>query len=421
MPLLKQTRLIGVIYLENSLTAGVFTPTKMAILQLLASEAAISLENSRLYGELQQREMRVRRLVDANIVGIVIASLDGSIIDANNAFLRIVGYTRADLAAGLLRWTELTPPEWRETDDQRLIESRATGIAEPYEKEFLKKDGGRVPVLVGSALFDGQHEGVAFVIDLTDLKRAEEAARESERRYNEMRMQLAYANRVATVGQLSASIAHEVNQPLSGILMNASACLRMLAADPPNIAGASKTVQRAIRDANRASDVVRRLRALFTKTDTKFESLDLNDAIRQVLALSKAELQSHRILVRSKLAECPLPVEGDRIQLQQLLLNLIKNAADSMSTLEDGPRQLSISSEIADSDTVVAVEDTGLGVDAANLERIFDAFYSTKPDGLGVGLTICRAIVEAHGGRLWVEPALPRGAIFRFTLPLTMG
>jgi PAS domain S-box-containing protein len=417
MPLLKQTRLVGVIYLENNLVSGVFTPAKMAVLQLLASEAAISLENSRLYRELQEREMRVRRLVDSNIVGIVIASLDGSIIDANEAFLRIVGYDRDDLDAGVLRWTELTPAEWRETDEQRMAGMQATGIVEPYEKEFLRKDGTRVPVLVGGALFDGQNEGVGFIVDLTDRKRAEGAARESERRYHEIRMQLAHANRVATVGQLSAAIVHEVNQPLAGILMNASTCLRMLAADPPNIVGASKTARRAIRDANRASDVIGRLRALFAKTETRTETLDLNGAIREVLALSRAELQSHRIVVRLRFADDLPPVIGDRIQLQQLLLNLIKNAADSMSTSEEGPRELAISTEATASDVMVAVEDTGPGLSTANLEHIFEPFYSTKAGGLGVGLSICRAIVEAHRGRLWVQPAVPNGAVFQFTLP----
>jgi PAS domain S-box-containing protein len=419
LPLLKQTRLVGVIYLENNLTAGVFTPARLAVLELLASEAAISLENSRLYAELQEREARVRRLVDANVVGIVIASVDGRIIEANDAFLRIVGYTREDFSARPLRWLEMTPAEWRETTERRVAELKLTGVAEPHEMEFFKKDGSRVPVLVGTAMFDDwQNEGVAFVVDLSDRKRAEEAARESERRYNEMRMQLAHANRVATVGQLSASIAHEVNQPLSGILVNAATCLRMLAAEPPNVAGASETVRRAIRDANRASDVIQRLRALFTKTDsTTTEVLDLNEAILEVLALSRAELQSRRIVVRLQLAEALPLVDGDRIQLQQLLLNLIRNAVDALSASKVGPRQLAISTESVDSNVCVAVEDSGPGVDPASFGNIFDAFYSTKPGGLGVGLSICRAIVEAHRGKLSVKQALPRGAIFQFTLP----
>jgi PAS domain S-box-containing protein len=420
LPLFKQARLVGVLYLENNLTTGVFTPARLALLELLASEAAISLENSRLYSELREREARVRRLVEANVIGIVIASVDGRILEANDAFLRIVGYDRVDLAAGNLRWVDMTPPEWRRTTEQRVAELRLTGVTEPHELEFFRKDGSRAPVLVGTAMFDDwQNEGVAFVVDLTERRQAEEAARESDRRYNEIRAQLAHANRVATVGQLSASIAHEVNQPLSGILVNAATCLRMLAADPPNLSGAAETVRRAIRDANRASDVIQRLRALFTKTDsTPSELLDLNEAIRDVLALSRAELQSRRVVVRLRFAEALPLVRGDRIQLQQLLLNLVKNAVDSLSASEEGSRQVSISTELAGGDVQVAIEDSGPGIEPANLGSIFEAFYSTKPGGLGVGLSICRAIVEAHRGTLSAKPASPHGAIFQFTLPV---
>jgi PAS domain S-box-containing protein len=419
LPLLKQARLAGIIYLENDLAAGVFTPKRLAMLEVLASAAAISIENSRLYRELQEREARVQRLVDANVVGIVIASIDGRILEANEAFLRIVGYGRDELVAGDLRWSDMTPAEWRETTERRVAQLRLTGVAEPHEMEFFKKDGSRVPVLVGTAMFDDwQNEGVAFVVDLSDRKQAEEAARESERRYNEIRTRLAHANRVATVGQLSASIAHEVNQPLAGILLNAATCLRMLAASPPNTAGASETVRRAIRDANHASEVIRRLRALFARTEsTTTEVLDLNEVIREVLALSKSELQSRRVVVRLGFAETLPPVQGDRVQLQQLLLNLIRNAVDSLSTSEDGPRLLVISTESSAPNVLVAVEDSGPGVDPASLGNIFDAFYSTKPGGLGVGLSICRAIVDAHGGGLSVKPASPRGAIFQFSLP----
>ena len=418
MPLLKQTRPIGVIYLENNLTSGVFTPARMALLELLASEAAISLENSQLYGQLREREARLRRLVEANVVGIVIAALDGRIIDANDAFLRIVGYDREDVAAGLPRWQDLTPSEWHATDEQRVALVQAKGVAEPYEKEFFKKDGTRVPVLLGSALFeDEQNEGVAFVVDLTERKQAEAAARESERRYNEMRMQLAHANRVATVGQFSASIAHEINQPLAGILLNASTGLRMLAADPPNVQGARETLGRSARDANRASDVIRRLRALYGKTTPTTERLDINEAIREVLVLSNAELQDHGVALELRLADDLASIEGDRVQLQQVLLNLVRNAVDAMSSSEGLTRRLRISTETADSSALVAVEDSGPGVSPTDLAHIFESFYSTKSGGLGVGLSICHGIIEAHGGKLWVTGAVPHGAIFRFTLP----
>ena len=331
LPILRQTRLLGMLYLENNLTPHAFTPARMAVLKLLASEAAISMENTRLYDDLQEREARVRRLVDSNIIGIFIWNLDGRIMEANEAFLTITGYTHHDLLhdllASRLRWNELTPADWREADEQRIVELHASGIVQPYEKEFFKKDGTRVPVLVGGAIFDGaQNEGVAFVVDLSDRKQAQEAARASERRYHEIQMEMAHANRIGTIGQLSASIAHELNQPLTGIITHAGTCLRMLSADPPNLDGARETVRRTMRDGTRASEVITRLRALFSKRAPTAESVDLNESTREVIALLHGELQKNRVIVQTELAgELPL-VTGDRVQLQQVVLNLLLNA-----------------------------------------------------------------------------------------------
>ena len=195
----------GILLLENTLTSHAFTPARIAVLELLAAQAAISLENTRLYSDLQEREAKVRRLVDSNIIGICIFDLDGRIMEANDAFLDIVGYSRDDIISGRLRWTGLTPPEWAEADERALAELVSTGTCKPYEKEFFRKDGSRVPVLVGGATFgELRHQGVAFVVDLTERKRAE--------------AELAHANRVATMGELTASIAHEVNQPIAARL-----------------------------------------------------------------------------------------------------------------------------------------------------------------------------------------------------------
>ena len=195
------------------------------MLKLLASEAAISLENTRLYSELTEREARIRRLVDANIIGIVIWNLEGRILEANEAFLRMVGYGREDLVSGRVSWREVTPDKWRAADEQALAELAATGICEPFEKEYFRKDGSRVPVLVGAALLEGRRdEGVAFVLDLTERKRAEETLHKTQ-------AELAHVTRVTTLGEMTASIAHEVNQPLAAVVNNASACLRWLAAN----------------------------------------------------------------------------------------------------------------------------------------------------------------------------------------------
>ena len=283
LPLMKQAELVGALYLENNLTPCAFTTTRITVLELLASQAAISLENARLYNDLREREARIRRLVDSNIVGIMIWDIQGQIIEANDAFLRIVGHCREDLTSGRLRWMDLTPAEWLDRDErQRMPELRVTGILQPFEKEYIRKDGSRVPVLIGLATFEETgKQGVAFVLDLTERKQAEEALREAQ-------TNLAHVARVATLGELTASIAHEVNQPISGIVINGNACLRWLAGDPPNLEEAREAARRIVRDGKRAGDVIARIRALATKTTTEKAPLDINEAIEEV-ARSGAE------------------------------------------------------------------------------------------------------------------------------------
>ena len=255
--------------------------------------------------------------------------------------------------------------------------------------------------------------------DLTDrVLKAERDARDSEQRYRDAQIELARANRVAMLGQLSASIVHEVNQPLSGMLINASTSLRMLASDPPNAAAARETIRRAIRDARRASDVVKRLHALFAKEDGPAELMDLNDATREVIALFQTDLGGGRIVVRSELTDDLPSVTANRIQIQQVVLNLVRNALDAMSDCDGRPGWLLTSTGRTDAGGIfLAVADSGPGIEPENLERIFDAFYTTKPGGLGIGLSICRAIIEAHGGNLWATTGGLGGALFKLTLP----
>jgi C4-dicarboxylate-specific signal transduction histidine kinase len=259
---------------------------------------------------------------------------------------------------------------------------------------------------------DGQLEYIGAAQDVTDRRRSEEAL-------SKARSDLAHVARVTSLGALTASIAHEVNQPLSGIITNAGTCLRMLAADPPNVDGARETARRTIRDGNRASDVITRLRALFTKKDATTESVDLNEATREVIALSSSDLQRSRVMLQSELADELPPVTGDRVQLQQVILNLLLNASDAMSGVADRPRQLVVRTERDDADRVrLTVQDVGVGFEPHGADRLFEAFYTTKRNGMGIGLSVSRSIIESHHGRLWGAPNDGPGATFSFSIPI---
>ncbi len=283
------------------------------------------------------------------------------------------------------------------------------------EFRVQRPDGGlRWLATNGQMFFDEQGQPfrmVGFTSDVTPRKLAEEDLRK-------LRSELAHVSRVAALGALTASIAHEVNQPLSGIITNAGTCLRMLDAEPPNVDGARETARRTIRDGNRASDVIKRLRALFSKRDATAESVDLNEATREVLALSLSELQRGRAVLRTELAGDLPPVYGDRVQLQQVILNLLLNASDAMSGVEDRPRELVIRTVPDEGDCVrLSVRDAGVGFDPQDVGRLFEAFYTTKSGGMGIGLSVSRSIIESHHGRLWAAPNEGPGATFSFSIP----
>jgi len=296
LPLLNQAKIIGLLYLENNLSPRVFAPARIPVLKLLASQAAISLENTRLYRDLAEREAR----------------------------------------------------------------------------------------------------------------------------YREVQMQLAHANRVATMGQLSASIAHEVSQPLAAALTNTQTALRWLRRDPPDLAKVQQALERIVSNGKRAGDVIDGLRALIKKAPPALESLDINEVLDEIILLTRVEAVKNRVSVRKQFAEDLPRVQGARVQLQQVILNLMVNAIEAMSEDNDGVRDLQIGTgRDASEGVLVTVRDSGPGLTPAMLERVFEAFYTTKPTGLGIGLSICRSIIEAHGGKLWARATEDRGAVFQFTLPST--
>jgi C4-dicarboxylate-specific signal transduction histidine kinase len=262
------------------------------------------------------------------------------------------------------------------------------------------------------------NQGAGFVLDLTERKRAKAEARESERRYREVQMELTHANRVATMGQLTASIAHEVNQPIAAAVTNAQSALRWLDRQPPDLEEAQQALTCIVRDGARAGDVIGRIRELVKKAPLRKDGCEINGAIREVIELTRGEAVKQGVSVRTELSGGLPLIPGDRVQLQQVVLNLIVNAVEAMSGTSEGKRELLISTGKANTeDVVVAVRDSGPGLAPASLDRLFDAFYSTKSSGLGLGLSICRSIIEVHGGRLWASANAPRGALFQFTLP----
>lgn len=362
---------------------------------------------------LREREARIRRLIDADIIGIFLWDIEGPIFEANDAFLLMVGYDREDLVSGRLRWTDLTPPEWRERDAQLVTELKMTGRLQPIEREYFRKDGSRVPVLVGSASFEeGTNQGVAFVLDLTERKRAE-----TEReRLRQLEAHLAHINRVSTLGELAASLSHELKQPIAAAITNARTCLRWLMCDKPDVQEAREAAGRMVEVGKRAAEIIDRVRSLYKRGGPpERELVDVYEVVGEMLKLLRSEANGYRISMHTDLAAALPTVSADRVQLQQVFMNLMLNGIEAM---KDTGGELTIKSEVRqDGYMLISISDTGVGLPVGNADQIFSAFFTNKPTGSGMGLAISRSIVESHGGRMWASTNDRQGAIFYFTLP----
>ncbi len=416
LPLLQQGQLTGLLYLENNLASHVFTPARISVLELLASQAAISLENARLYAALQASEDRWRNLFEVVPVGVVLTGSHGRYVSVNQAFQKMTGYSEAELR-------HLTPADITHEDDrtatEAIIAARAGGAPYPQrvEKRYRRKDGGVVwvegnpfvaPMVAGASVF------AAVLVDITERKRAEDDLRNAQ-------ADLARVTRLTTLGELAASLAHEINQSLAAISLSATSGTRWLNREQPDLGNVRTALARIERDGTRASDVIRGLLALAKKSEPQLTRLDIRDAIEEVLALAHGELQRHGVVLHMDLSAGAQPVLGDRVQLQQVLLNLIVNGIQAMAAITDRRRELTVSVALAEPDHLrVTVEDTGPGLDPAIAPRIFAPFFTTKSDGLGMGLSICRSIIAAHNGQLCASPRAPHGTAFHFTLPIAI-
>jgi PAS domain S-box-containing protein len=338
----------------------------------------------------------------------------GGIIDVNRRACQNLGYTREELIGKTVFLFDADlSPEWLERNVRPRLE---TGETVTFETLHRRENGTVFPVEIRTRNFrmGGRLFNLSLALDITERKRAEE----ERERLHQLEAELARINRVSMMGELAASIAHEVNQPLAGIVSNGSACLRWLAADPPDVQEAREAVGDIVRDGKRAGEVIARIRAMTRKDAAPREKLDLNESIREVLALIADEVRRRGAVIRTQLAGDLWPIAGDKVQLQQVLLNIVVNGLEAMGSVDERARELVISTRNIDSDQVqVTVADSGIGLDPNAANQIFYPFYTTKSGGMGMGLSISQSIVRNHSGRLWATPNDGPGASFHFSLP----
>nr|WP_035547966.1 ATP-binding sensor histidine kinase [Burkholderia sp. 9120] len=413
LPILKHAKLGGALYLENDLTSGVFTSNRVALLQLLASQAAISLENAALYTDLQRSEAFLsqgQRISHTGSFGWCVAS--GEYYWSEEGY-NMLEYDKGVQASAELALQRIHPAD-RESVRRLLEEAISEKKDFDSEHRFVMPDGRIKHVhATGRAVNTGKLDFVGAIRDVTENKRAEEALREAL-------IDLTRVNRVTTMGELTVSLAHEINQPITAAITYANACLRWLDRDKPDLDEARAAATRMVKDGERAAQIMSRIRAQFEKGTLSREVFDVSETIRETVDLLRGEAVRYNISVRIGLAANLPRIVGDRVQLQQVALNLIVNGIEAMKDV-NGIREMVVGSRwTEDGQILVSVSDTGIGVPSHFADQIFDPFFTTKPHGTGMGLRISRSIVESHGGQLWVAGAPGRGAIFQFTLPATI-
>jgi PAS domain S-box-containing protein len=411
LPIVRQNKLVGALYLENNLAPFVFTPDRVTVLQLLASQAAISLENATLYTDLQLQVGLLQRLP----VSAWTLKPDGNPDFVNQVWLDFAGQTLDFVRSHPEAWMTAVHPEDREAASRAFGDGVRSGNGFAFETRSRRARDGtyRQHLHQAVVLRDPEGQVLKFVGTTTDIdeqKRAEEALRQAQE-------DLARINRVTTMGELAASLAHELSQPIGSTLNYANGGLRQLGRDKLDLDEVRTVFSRIVRDSQRATDIIGRIRSQFKRDAVSREFVDVNEIQRETVALLRDEAQRYNISVRTQLATDLPQIAGDRVQLQQVAMNLIINGIEAMKDV-DGIREIIIKSQRAENEQIlVSVSDTGIGFPPQLAEKIFDPFFTTKPQGTGMGLRICRSIIESHGGRLWAVGNPGRGATFHFSLP----
>jgi PAS domain S-box-containing protein len=414
LPILKQTNLVGVLYLESHAGIGAFNTERAAVLDLLAAQAAISLENAQLYAELQRSEAFLAEGESISHTGSWSWNARTCGLLWSSEHFRIFGMASDEEEAPIIvRIFRMVHRGDRIRLRRQVQSSIREGNAFACEYRLIRSDGTRHLRVVGRPVSDDSGEVINYVgttIDISDYRRTQEALQAA-------RSDLARASRLATIGELSSLIAHEVRQPLTAIVSQAGACRAWLSHDPPEVQEAVSSAAKIAGAAHRASSVVESIRQMTRNSAPVREPLDINDVIKETVDLLQSEIHRGRVTFKLDLATGIQAVAGDRVQVQQVIVNLIINAIEAMAAMIDRPRFLWLSTAtVAPGQVAVSVADAGIGLPEGEPDRMYEAFFTTKPSGLGVGLAICRSIVEAHGGLLTASPNQPHGSVFQFTL-----